>query len=155
MPPTWPKTYSTNSQNNSSKKSSHLGAVESSHEVSGETQLVDVYFVPNPQPTVIPSTLGILDRIIQTPCLLEPFRKQPTPNEIRSCLLKLFQVHGDYHRQARREENSFPETQLLPMDSGFFGLHNPIGALRSLHPCGLGKRDLFSAPQTAISHHFH
>ncbi len=91
---------------------SPLGSVESSHEVSGETQLVDVCFVPNPQPTVIPPTLGILDRIIQTPCLIEPFRKQPTPNEIRSCLLKLFQVHGDYHRQARREEDSFPETQL-------------------------------------------
>jgi hypothetical protein len=91
---------------------SPLGSVESSHEVSGETQLVDVYFVPNPQPTIIPPTLGILDRIIQTPCLLEPFRKQPTPNEIRSCLLKLFQVHGDYHRQARREEDSFPEAQL-------------------------------------------
>jgi Domain of unknown function (DUF4351) len=91
---------------------SPLGSVESSHEVSGETQLVDVYFVPNPQPTVIAPTLGILDRIIQTPCLIEPFRKQPTPNEIRSCLLKLFQVHGDYHRQARREEDSFPETQL-------------------------------------------
>jgi Domain of unknown function (DUF4351) len=91
---------------------SPLGSVESSHEVSGETQLVDVYFVPNPQPTVITPTLSILDRIIQTPCLLEPFRKQPTPNEIRSCLLKLFQVHGDYHRQARREEDSFPETQL-------------------------------------------
>jgi hypothetical protein len=91
---------------------SPLGSVESSHEVSGETQLVDVYFVPNPQPTVIPPTLGILDRIIQTPCLLEPFRKQPTPNEIRSCLLKLFQVHGDYHRQARRQEDSFPEAQL-------------------------------------------
>jgi hypothetical protein len=113
MLPTWPKTYSTNSQNNFSKKFSHpIGSVESSHEVSGETQLIDVYFVPNPQPTVIPPTLGILDRIIQTPCLIEPFRKQPTPNEIRSCLLKLFQVHGDYHRQARREEDSLPETQL-------------------------------------------
>jgi Domain of unknown function (DUF4351) len=91
---------------------SPLGAVESSHEVSGETQLVDVYFVPNPEPTVITPTLGILDRIVQTPCLLEPFRKQPTPNEIRSCLLKLFQVHGDYHRQARREEDPLPEAQL-------------------------------------------
>jgi Domain of unknown function (DUF4351) len=91
---------------------SPLGSVESSHEVSGETQLVDVYFVPNPQPNIIPPTLGILDRIIQTPCLIEPFRKQPTPNEIRSCLLKLFHVHGDYHRQARREEDPLPETQL-------------------------------------------
>jgi Domain of unknown function (DUF4351) len=91
---------------------SPLGSVESSHEVSGETQLVDVYFVPNPQPSLVPPTLGILDRIIQTPCLIEPFRKQPTPNEIRSCLLKLFQVHGDYHRQARREEDPLPETQL-------------------------------------------
>jgi Domain of unknown function (DUF4351) len=111
---------------------SPLGSVESSHEVSGETQLVDVYFVPNPQPTIIPPTLGILDRIVQTPCLLEPFRKQPTPNEIRSCLLKLFQVHGDYHRQARREEDPLPETQLpylwIPASSASTTLLEHFGA---------------------------
>jgi Domain of unknown function (DUF4351) len=67
---------------------------------------------PQPAAKHRPPTLGTLDRIIQTPCLLEPFRKQPTPNEIRSCLLKLFQVHGDYHRQARREEDPLSETQL-------------------------------------------
>jgi hypothetical protein len=85
-----------------------FGMVETSYEVSGEPQLVDVYFVP----TVQPSELGLLGRMAQTPCLIEPFRNQPTTDEIRSCLLKLFQVHGDFRRQARRAETSVVDAQL-------------------------------------------
>jgi hypothetical protein len=89
-----------------------LGSVETSHEVSGESQLVDVYFVPNPQPTNPPATLGLLSQIARIPCLLEPYHNQPSAADVRSCLLKLFQVHGDYHRQARREDESLIESQL-------------------------------------------
>jgi Domain of unknown function (DUF4351) len=56
--------------------------------------------------------LGLLGRIAQTPCLIEPFRNQPSTDEIRSCFLKLFQVHGNYRRQARRDETSLPEKEL-------------------------------------------
>jgi hypothetical protein len=89
-----------------------LGSVETSHEISGETQFVDLYFVPNPQPIIETTALSILGRIAQTPCLIEPFHNQPSPNEIRSCLLKLFQVHGDYRRQSRRKDESLPESHL-------------------------------------------
>jgi Domain of unknown function (DUF4351) len=89
-----------------------FGTVEISHEVLGESQLVDVYFVPNPQSARMPESLGLLGQIAQTPCLMEPFRNQPTAMEVRSCLLKLFQVHGNYQRQARRESQSLLETNL-------------------------------------------
>jgi hypothetical protein len=91
---------------------SPLGTVETSLEVAGEPQFVDVYFVPSAQVTEIPTDLGILGRMLQTPCLIEPFRNQPTLVEVRSCLLKLFQVHGDYHRRAKRRFESLPEGNL-------------------------------------------
>jgi Domain of unknown function (DUF4351) len=86
--------------------------VKTSLEVAGEPQFVDVYFIPSVQAEVVPKDLGILGRMVQTPCLIEPFRNQPTPVEVRSCLLKLFQVHGDYHRRAKRRLESLPEGNL-------------------------------------------
>jgi Domain of unknown function (DUF4351) len=91
---------------------SPLGTVETSLEVPGEPQFVDVYFVPSAQVTERLTDLGILGRMVRTPCLIEPFRNQPTPIEVRSCLLKLFQVHGDYHRRAKRRSESLPEENL-------------------------------------------
>jgi hypothetical protein len=91
---------------------SPFGAVETSREVSGEAQFVDVYFEPSSPPAIAPPDIGLLGRITQTPCLLEPFRSQPTATEIRSCLLKLFQVQGDCHRKAKREQESLQERDL-------------------------------------------
>jgi hypothetical protein len=89
---------------------SPFGTLETSYEVAGEPQWVDVFFIPT-APSM-PSELGLLGRIAQTSCLIEPFRNQPTLDEVRSCLLKLFQVHGDFRRQARREDISIPEAEL-------------------------------------------
>jgi Domain of unknown function (DUF4351) len=89
-----------------------LGSVETSYEVSGEPQLVDVYFIPNPQPINPSMTLGLLGRMTQIPCLLEPYRNPLSTDDVRSCLLKLLQVQGDYRRQARRDEESLSEEEL-------------------------------------------
>jgi hypothetical protein len=78
--------------------------------VPGEPQWVDVFFVPTAQ--IIPSELGLLGHIAQNPCLIEPFRNQPTVDEVRSCLLKLFQVRGNYRRQAKREDTPLLEDNL-------------------------------------------
>ncbi|NJR56822.1 MAG: DUF4351 domain-containing protein [Acaryochloris sp. CRU_2_0] len=91
---------------------SPFGSVKITLEVPGESQYVDVYFEPSVPPAITPTNLGLLGRIAQTPCLLEPFRNQPTPAEIRSCLLKLYQAHGDYERKARREHERIPENDL-------------------------------------------
>lgn len=91
---------------------SAYGSVEISREVPGESQFVDVYFEPSSLTEIAPPELGLLGRIALTPCLLEPFRNQPTASEVRSCLLKLYQVHGDYQRKARREKESILEGKL-------------------------------------------
>jgi hypothetical protein len=89
---------------------SPFGTVETSHEVSGEPQWVDVFFIPT-HPSVT-SELGLLGRMAQQSCLIEPFRNQPTDDEVRSCLLKLYQVHGNFLRQSRREEGAMPTDEL-------------------------------------------
>jgi Domain of unknown function (DUF4351) len=89
-----------------------FGTVEISLEVTGEAQFVDVFFEPSSTQVIAPQALGLLGRIAQTPCLLEPFRNQPTSFEIRSCLQKLYQVHGNYLRKAKREKESIAENDL-------------------------------------------
>jgi hypothetical protein len=76
-----------------------LGAVEISHEVLSESRLVDIYFTPSAQSTFKPTDLGLLGKIAATPCLIEPFRNQPTSTEVKNCLLKLFLVQADFQRR--------------------------------------------------------
>jgi hypothetical protein len=44
--------------------------------------------------------------------LFEPFRNPPSEVEIRSCLLKLYAVHGDLLRKAKRTNITTPEAEL-------------------------------------------
>jgi hypothetical protein len=90
---------------------SPFGEVNISQEIPGEARQVDVFFVPDRQ-NRDRQTLGILGQITAKPCLLEPFRHQPTPTDIRNCLLKLFLTLADYQRQAKRDKIKLPETQL-------------------------------------------
>lgn len=97
-----------------------LGNVEKSLEVLGEARFVDIWFVPFSEPATDPDALGLLGKLAATPCLLEPFRNQPTLTEVRNCLLKLFLVQADFQRRARRgnisetypQEGRIPETEL-------------------------------------------
>jgi hypothetical protein len=88
-----------------------FGAVKTSLEVPGEAQFVDVFFEPS-SPPISTQDLGLLGRMTQTPSLLEPFRNQPTSSDIRSCLLKLYQVHGNVQRKAKREHESIQDSDL-------------------------------------------
>ena len=56
--------------------------------------------------------MGILGKITATSCLLEPFRHQPTPTDIRNCLLKLFLTLADRQRQAKRDQAKLPDAEL-------------------------------------------
>jgi hypothetical protein len=92
---------------------SNLGEVRINYEIPGEPRFVDIWFTPlTPTPDKHQENLGILTKIAATPCLLEPFRKQPTQREIRSCLAKLFHLEAELHRQAKREAESIPEQEL-------------------------------------------
>ncbi|BAZ15202.1 hypothetical protein NIES4071_70740 [Calothrix sp. NIES-4071] len=92
---------------------SSLGEVKISEEIPGESRFVDIWFIPSLQaPTDSQFDLGILARIAETPCLLEPFRNQPTKLEIRSCLAKLFHLEAEIRRETRRDEDTLSEDEL-------------------------------------------
>ena len=88
------------------------GEVDISEEVPGESLWVDVFFKPAQPAVVQTGSLTMLDRVALTPCLFEPFRNPPSPAEIRKCLQKLYWMHGEYERAAKRENRSPNDAEL-------------------------------------------
>jgi hypothetical protein len=79
------------------------GTVQRQYEIPGEAKFVDVWFVPNP--SAFPEAdLGLLGRMVQKPCLLEPYRNAPSRTELRVSVLKLLWIQEDERRKARKEE---------------------------------------------------
>ena len=98
-----------------------LGTIKKSKKVKSEIQEIDVWFEPFPSPASaeLPLTFGersvesgLLRKMAATSCLFEPFRNPPSEVEIRSCLLKLYTVHGDLLRKAKRTNITTPEAEL-------------------------------------------
>jgi hypothetical protein len=82
-----------------------LDQVTRNLEVSGEAKFVDFFFNPSPQASLAPD-LGLLSRMIQTSCSLEPFRNPPTRNEIRTCLLKLIWLQEEERRNVKKDKRN-------------------------------------------------
>jgi hypothetical protein len=89
-----------------------LGNVETSKDVKSEVREIDVWFVPHNSTPSDQLELGLLAKMAVTSCLFEPFRNAPSEVEMRSCLLKLYTVHSDLLRQAKREKRSISEEKL-------------------------------------------
>ena len=89
-----------------------LGQVETSRNVAGEVREIDVLFTPTSTETSTTKTLGLLGKIATTPAIFEPFRNPVTSSQIRSCMSKLFDVHADIERQAKRENTKINESDL-------------------------------------------
>ncbi|MFB2897250.1 hypothetical protein ACE1CI_30410 [Aerosakkonemataceae cyanobacterium BLCC-F50] len=90
-----------------------LGEVETSRDVPGEVREIDVWFTPYPaEQRGDAQVLGLLGRFASTPSIFEPFRNAVNPNQIRSCISKLFDVHANLLRQSQRENNRVGETDL-------------------------------------------
>jgi hypothetical protein len=79
-----------------------FGKVETDRKISGEVREIDVCFLPSPSVPNLPS-LGLLQQLAFRGAAFEPFRNPVSANEIRSCMGKLFDWHGELHRQANRE----------------------------------------------------
>lgn len=86
-----------------------VGTVQRQYEIPGEAKFVDIWFVPNPNATQS-ADLGLLGRMVQKPCLLEPYRNVPTRTEVRVSLMKLVWIQEDERRKAQREE--LPDEEL-------------------------------------------
>jgi hypothetical protein len=91
-----------------------LGTIKKSKKVKSEIQEIDVLFEPSTSTPTTEISLGLLGKMAATPCLFEPFRNPPTEDEIRSCLLKLYAVHGDVLRKGKRTNRTMTESD-LPM----------------------------------------
>jgi hypothetical protein len=89
-----------------------LGTIRKSKKVKSEVQEIDVWFEPFSSPTPTELPLGLLGKMAATSCLFEPFRNPPTEVEIRSCLSKLYTVHGDVLRKAKRSNKTLTEAEL-------------------------------------------
>ncbi|AFZ56935.1 hypothetical protein H6G54_11965 [Anabaena cylindrica FACHB-243] len=89
-----------------------LGTIKKSEKVKSEVQEIDVWFEPSPIPPQENLPLGLLGKMAKTQCLFEPFRNPPSEIEFRSCLLKLYAVHGDVVRKAKRENRNIAESEL-------------------------------------------
>ncbi|MBS3026093.1 MAG: hypothetical protein HCA25_03075 [Dolichospermum sp. DET50] len=89
-----------------------LGTIKKSEKVKSEVQEIDVWFEPFSDQNQENLPLGLLGKMAKTQCLFEPFRNPPSEIEIRSCLLKLYAVHGDVVRKAKRENKNIAESDL-------------------------------------------
>lgn len=89
-----------------------LGMVQRNLEVLGESKFVDIWFVPTTPLGSRGQDLGLLGRIIQTPCLLEPFRNAPSRTEVRTCILKLIWIQEDQRRKEKQRALSLQEIDL-------------------------------------------
>jgi len=92
--------------------------------------------------------------------LLEPFRNPPSRTEVRSCLLKLFLLHGEFQRQSRRDRASGATSDTLKEDdlprlwilspSASAALLNGFGAREEPDGWGAGVYFLPAALRTAL-----
>jgi hypothetical protein len=81
-----------------------LGTVERSFEIPGEAKQADIWFIPN-QDTALHQDLGLLSRLLATPCILEPFRNGPKRHEVKTCILKLLWIQEDQRRRQVPTDN--------------------------------------------------
>jgi hypothetical protein len=89
-----------------------LGTIKKSRKVKSEVQEIDVWFEPSSPQVKEDLPLGLLGKMAATSCLFEPFRNPPSEIEIRSCLSKLYAVHNDILRKAKRTKRTIPESEL-------------------------------------------
>lgn len=90
-----------------------FGKVETDRKISSEVREIDVCFFPVPSSPNLPS-LGLLQKLAFQGAAFEPFRNPVSANEIRSCMGKLFDWHGELNRQANREGKAKPTVSELP-----------------------------------------
>ncbi len=111
---------------------SPFGECQAPLEIRSEIRQVDVFFTPTTESQNAPEVLGLLGKLASTISLFEPFRNPVTINEIRTCVLKLLEVHTDYIRRANREktkitEDNYPKLWILTPTASSKILEN-IGA---------------------------
>jgi hypothetical protein len=87
------------------------GQVTTALTIDSEVREIDVYFVPTNDRTRI-SALGLLAQCATQPAVFEPFRNPVSTPEIRSCMSKLYDLHRETVRQARKDGQKITDDEL-------------------------------------------
>jgi Domain of unknown function (DUF4351) len=87
------------------------GQVTTALTIDSEVREIDVYFLPTQNPQTI-ADLGLLARCAAQPAAFEPFRNPVSTAEIRSCMSKLYDLHRETVRQAKKDGRKITEDEL-------------------------------------------
>jgi Domain of unknown function (DUF4351) len=88
---------------------SPIGRFTPSLKVSAEVREIDIYFEPSHSATPA-ADLGLLYRCIFRATVFEPFCNAASPHEIRACVSKLYELHNDIVREAKRDKQRPPHS---------------------------------------------
>jgi hypothetical protein len=92
---------------------SPFGKVEPSYKIAAEVREVDVYFTPSSN-NFDRTDLGLLGKCATDPVVIEPFRNSVSVPQIRACMSKLYDLHADIYRVAKRDKQPEPKDEALP-----------------------------------------
>jgi hypothetical protein len=100
---------------------SPFGQVDPAYKIAAEVREVDVYFVPSVT-TFDYTDLGLLGKCATAPAVIEPlvlsgvevFRNSVSVPQIRACMSKLYDLHADIYRAAKRDKQIEPKDDVLP-----------------------------------------
>jgi hypothetical protein len=92
---------------------SPFGKVDSAYKIAAEVREVDVYFVPSLDRLVC-TDLGLLGKCATASVVIEPFRNSVSVPQIRACMSKLYDLHADIYRMAKRDKQAEPKDDVLP-----------------------------------------
>jgi predicted HTH domain antitoxin len=92
---------------------SPFGTVEPSYKIAAEVREVDVYFTPSSN-NLNRTDLGLLGKCAIDPVVIEPFRNSVSVPQIRACMSKLYDLHADLYRAAKRHKQPEPKDEILP-----------------------------------------
>lgn len=90
------------------------GRVERQHEVRGEVQAVDAWFLPAPGQSAALAACGLLGRMGAQPTLFEAFHRPPGLDDLRGCVHKQLAVHLQLRREARAARHHRADRPLFP-----------------------------------------
>ena len=109
-----------------------LGQVAVQHEITGEVQAADIWFLPAPGRAAARARLGLLGRMAETPCLFEPFHATPSARQILDCMHKQLSMRAMLLREAARGAGAAVWPPALVPPLWILSAGRPERAMRSL-----------------------
>jgi hypothetical protein len=95
---------------------SPLGKVTVSREIKDEPNEIDILFIPSSSPSSspspLPASIGLLSVLATQTAVIEAYRNQPTPKQVRNCLKKLYMYFSELNRKTGKDDPDDDENGL-------------------------------------------